>query len=92
MATFDTTLAAYGGDCSSLIPLGCNGDTPGCSGFTSMIEDLVVSSGDEIWIRVGGWQQGDAGTGTLSVQFSPALVDNLIAISQPGSGIIDVSW
>ncbi len=92
MATFDTTLAAYGGDCSSLVPLGCNGDSSGCTGYTSMIEDLVVSSGDEIWIRVGGWQQGDAGTGTLSVQFSPALVDNLIADSQPGSGIIDVSW
>lgn len=92
MATFDTTLAAYGGDCSSLVPLGCNGDTSGCTGYTSMIEDLVVSSGDEIWIRVGGWQPGDAGTGTLSVQFSPALVDNLIADSQPGSGIIDVSW
>ena len=92
MATFDTTLAAYGGDCSSLIPLDCNGDASGCSGYTSMIEDLVVSLGDEIWIRVGGWQLGDAGSGTLSVQFSPALVDNLIAESPSGSGIIDVSW
>ena len=92
MASFDTTLAVYGGDCASLIPLGCNGDTAGCSGFTSLIEDVIVSSGETLTIRIGGWQADDAGTGTLSVQFSPSLVDNLVATSNPGTGVIDVSW
>jgi len=92
MASFDTTLAVYGGDCTSLNPLACNGDSTGCSGFTSHIEDLIVSTGEVLTIRVGGWQEGDAGTGTLSVQFSPSLVDNLSVNSVAGTGAIDITW
>ena len=92
MANFDTTLAVYGGDCSGLIPLGCNGDSSGCGNFTSLISDVLVSPGEQLLVRVGGWQPGDAGTGTLLVQFSPALVENFSVSSIYGSGSLDVSW
>lgn len=92
MATFDTTLAVYSGDCSGPIPLDCNGDSTGCSNFTSLITDVMVTTGQQLLIRVGGWQIGDAGSGTLEVQFSPALVENFSVSSTEGSGILDVSW
>ncbi|MGE4632607.1 MAG: proprotein convertase P-domain-containing protein, partial [Planctomycetota bacterium] len=92
MATFDTTLAVYGGDCSGLVPLGCNGDSSGCSNFTSLVSDVIVATGDPLLFRVGGWQPGDAGTGTLQVQFSPALIENFMVSSNDGSGNLDISW
>jgi len=92
MANFDTTLAVYGGDCGGLVPLGCNGDSSGCSNYTSLVSDVLVATGDPLLIRVGGWQPGYAGTGTLQVQFSPALVENFSVSSIEGSGTLDVSW
>jgi len=91
-ADFDTTIAVYGGDCSGLIPLGCNGDFSGCSNFTSQVSDITVTTGQELLIRVGGWQAGSAGSGTLNLLFSPSLVENFSVTSAAGSGSIDVSW
>ncbi|MGE4618512.1 MAG: proprotein convertase P-domain-containing protein, partial [Planctomycetota bacterium] len=91
-ANFDTTLAVYDGDCGGLIPLACNGDFSGCSNFTSLVSDILVTTGQQLFIRIGGWQFGDAGSGTLEVQFSPALVENFSTNSLPGSGNLDISW
>jgi hypothetical protein len=46
--------------------LGCNDDFVGCAGFSSEIS-VPVSAGDEVRIRVGGWNDGNFGPATLTV-------------------------
>ncbi|MCZ6654944.1 MAG: hypothetical protein O7D91_18195 [Planctomycetota bacterium] len=46
--------------------LGCNDDAAGCAGFTSELT-VAVTAGDWLTIRVGGWQDGDMGTGNLTL-------------------------
>ena len=71
-ASYDTDLVVYDNSGPAPCPptdaelLACNDDTAGCDGFTSQI-DISVSAGDELLIRVGGWQEGDQGAGTLSL-------------------------
>jgi hypothetical protein len=66
-AAYDTDLVVYDGcDCDNLNLLACNDDAPGCSGFTSEVIVPVVS-GNCYKIRVGGWNDGDQGTGTLTI-------------------------
>ncbi|MDG2422863.1 MAG: dockerin type I domain-containing protein [Phycisphaerales bacterium] len=68
IASYDSDLVVYEGwNCDSLALLGCNDDGPGCEGYTSYLE-LDVTTGQQIMIRVGGWNEGDAGTGTLQVE------------------------
>jgi hypothetical protein len=67
-ADYDTDLVIYDGtDCSNLVLLGCEDDTSGCGGFTSTLSVDVIA-GNEYLIRVGGWNEGDQGTGTLTIQ------------------------
>jgi len=72
MADYDTKLAVYvGGGCpvgdGNL--LGCNEDTAGCAGYTSIVM-IPASVGQTYKIRVGGWL-GAQGTGILSVSCQP---------------------
>ncbi|MCA9290507.1 MAG: hypothetical protein KDA25_05230, partial [Phycisphaerales bacterium] len=71
-ASYDTDLAVYLGCDPSTCPpgdsqlLACNDDAPGCAGFTSEVT-IPVSCGQCYKIRVGGWNPGDAGAGTLTL-------------------------
>jgi len=70
-ASFDTDLALYSGcTCSGLTLLSCSEDAPGCAGGTSRAE-AFVSQGQCYKIRVGGRQNGDSGTGVLTVACFP---------------------
>ena len=65
-ATFDTDLVMYSGACGKLQQIACNGDDDSCSDYTSRI-NVNVTSGESYRIRVGGWESGQAGTGTLTL-------------------------
>ena len=72
-AAYDTSLALYKGDCSTLVA--CNGDTTGCSGFTSNIAAVPCNTGDVFYLRIGGYggdptPDGDFGAGTVTVAFT----------------------
>lgn len=69
IADYDTDLVVYDGIMCTpgdAEVLGCNDDTAGCSGFTSRVTVPVVA-GNGYLIRVGGFADGDVGTGMLSV-------------------------
>jgi len=66
---YDSDLVVYDGtDCANLGTslLGCNDDTSGCDGFTSMI-GVPVTEGNSYLIRIGGFNDGDFGTGTVNL-------------------------
>ena len=64
---YDTDLVVYDGtDCNNLTTLGCNDDFTGCAGFSSIVNVPVVS-GNSYLIRVGGFNDGDVGSGDLSL-------------------------
>ncbi|MDG2200827.1 MAG: hypothetical protein P8K80_06555, partial [Phycisphaerales bacterium] len=72
-ADYDTDLVVYEGtDCGSLTLLGCNDDDPdnACGGFEGGYEstlNIPVTDGGEYRIRVGGWNEGNFGTGLLVI-------------------------
>ena len=73
-ADYDTDLVVYAGrhpDDWTCPPgdgplLGCNDDADGCAGFTSEVT-VSVTAGNWYTIRVGGWENGDQGPGTVGV-------------------------
>ena len=71
-ADFDTRLAVYAA-CGDAVPLACNDDWKGCSGFTSRLEFTAVQ-GSEYLIRVGG--NADAGLGALIVSCAGGAPEN----------------
>ncbi len=74
-ADYDTDLVAYDGCDTALCPpgddllLACNDDEPGCAGFSSLMSFDVIA-GNCYKIRVGGWNPGDEGTGTVTIAYS----------------------
>jgi hypothetical protein len=68
--SFDTSLVVYRGtSCNNLKQVACNGDGEGeqdCQFYWSRISDLPVYVGDELWIRIGGYE-GAGGPGTLTL-------------------------
>ena len=72
-ADYDTDLVVYeGSDCGSLALLGCNDDDPdnACGSFDGGYEstlNIAVTDGTEYRIRVGGWNEGNQGTGLLVI-------------------------
>jgi len=68
--SFDTSLVIYRGtSCNDLEQIACNGDgdsETGCQFYWSRIGDLPVYAGDELWIRIGGYE-GAGGAGTLTL-------------------------
>jgi hypothetical protein len=71
-AQYDTDLAVYDGcdtaDCppGDDLLLACNDDAEGCPDFSSELT-IDVTCGNCYKIRVGGWNDGDAGTGTVTL-------------------------
>ncbi len=71
-ADYDTDLVVYAGcDTADCPPgddalLACSDDAVGCGGFTSELTVDVVA-GECYKIRVGGWNPGDQGNGTLTL-------------------------
>ena len=76
IATYDTAIQIFTGDCANLVPLTCNDDDASCSSFTSIAEVSDVPAGTDLLIRVGGFN-GEVGTGTVTLT------------STPGSGAAD---
>ena len=66
-ASFDTDLVVYRGACGNLVQLACNGDDDDCGGFTSRVQ-LAVTAETSYLIRIGGWEAGERGTGTLLIE------------------------
>ncbi|MCH2136489.1 MAG: hypothetical protein MK101_07900 [Phycisphaerales bacterium] len=75
-ASFDTSIVIYRGvDCGSLEQIACNGDGAGlspCQPYYSRVTDLLVETGDKIWIRIGGYE-GAGGPGTRTLEVSDPL-------------------
>lgn len=74
MASYDTKIEVYEGSCAALVSVACNDDTVpsgDCPGFTSIAEFMAVN-GTQYWVRIGGWQVGDFGTGDIVLSGPPA--------------------
>ena len=65
-ASFDTDLVVYSGTCSDKLQIACSGDDDNCADYTSQL-DVEVVSGEWYLIRVGGWENGNSGTGSLLI-------------------------
>jgi len=94
IATWDTDLLVYSGACGGgLTQLACNGDSGGCSTFTSLIENVAVTGGITYQIRVASWSEGTTGTGQLDVSFVPGgggAVENCTnGVDDDGDGLVD---
>ncbi|MGE4618459.1 MAG: dockerin type I repeat-containing protein [Planctomycetota bacterium] len=63
-SSFDTDLAIYTGGCGTLTQIACSGDS--CA-LQSEVLGVPVTAGTPVLIRVGGWQAGSAGAGTLTI-------------------------
>jgi hypothetical protein len=74
-AAFDTRLVVYDNSPAAPCPptnaqvLACNDDGAACAGFSSFLS-MGVSGGQDLLIRVGGFAEGDAGAGTLTLGVS----------------------
>ncbi|MEE2681318.1 MAG: hypothetical protein VX641_02990 [Planctomycetota bacterium] len=102
-ADFDTWLVVQEAVCDGPI-LACNDQNPECPGNTSQLEFEAVAGIDYL-IRVGGWQEGVIGEGTLSITQASSLGDIdsngvvngadlallLASWGQPGSGDLNGS-
>jgi Zn-dependent metalloprotease len=93
IASWDTDLLVYEGDCGSLLQIACNGDTGGCGNFTSVINDIPVSGGLTYQIRVASWSDGTTGSGQMDVAFvggGGGAVENCTnGVDDDGDGLID---
>eukprot|EP01002_Notosolenus_urceolatus_P010948 NODE_385_length_2130_cov_750.334455_g309_i0.p1 GENE.NODE_385_length_2130_cov_750.334455_g309_i0~~NODE_385_length_2130_cov_750.334455_g309_i0.p1 ORF type:complete len:483 (-),score=75.13 NODE_385_length_2130_cov_750.334455_g309_i0:682-2049(-) len=67
-ASYDTDLVVYSGcgQCAQMDMLKCQDDSNGCAGYTSTLA-TSVTGGSCYTVRVGGWNTGESGTGTLTV-------------------------
>ena len=62
----DSDIVVYEGSCGSMTQVACNGDGSGCGGYSSLTT-FNVSQGAYYLIRVGGWDSGSVGSGSLLV-------------------------
>ena len=69
-ATYDTAIEIFSGDCANLVPLTCNDDGAGCTGFTSIAAASNIAAGTDLFIRIGGFS-GSVGTGTVTLTSTP---------------------
>ncbi|MEE2718977.1 MAG: proprotein convertase P-domain-containing protein, partial [Planctomycetota bacterium] len=96
-ADYDTDLVVYEGtDCSNLTLLGCNDDDPdnACGGFEGGYESTLsvpVSDGGEYRIRVGGWNDGDLGTGLLVIDGPVGDCDEPCVGDYTDDGVVNVN-
>lgn len=71
LASFDTSLVVYEGDCSNQVA--CNGDAEADGACQQYHSALVLSAtaGETYYIRIGGWSDAEFGAGTLSIAVRP---------------------
>ena len=67
IVNFDTDIVVYRGGCDDQMQIGCNGDSDNCEDFTSFLQTSVVA-GEQYLIRIGGWENGNVGNGSLLIQ------------------------
>ncbi len=84
LITFDSDIVIYEGTCGSMAQVACNGDGTNCGGYTSHV-DFNVTAGANYMFRVGGWDSGSAGSGTLFVDGPGAgcATDPVVTIEYP---------
>ncbi|MCA9289540.1 MAG: hypothetical protein KDA25_00330 [Phycisphaerales bacterium] len=90
-ADYDTDLAVYNG-CDVCPPgdnelAGCNDDDSACAGFTSTVM-VGVSAGNCYKIRVGGWNAGDSGNGTVTITCTPGIPEDGCFGDLNGDGVV----
>ena len=69
LVDYDSEIVVYANtECSDLVVLGCNDDAPDCAGNSSRVIVPVVE-GQDYLIRLGGWTEGEIGSGEIFVQF-----------------------
>jgi len=70
-ASYDTAMAVYEGDCSNQVA--CSGDAEADGACQLYYAAVVLSAtaGETYYIRIGGWQEGDFGPGTLGIAVVP---------------------
>ena len=61
---YDSKMAAYDGDCTSLHEVGCNDDGANCTGFSSIMI-FPCEEGVEYLVRIGGYAEDMTGSGTF---------------------------
>ncbi len=95
-ADFDTDLVVYeGDDCSSLVLMGCNDDDPdnACGGSSGGYHSTVTINviRDQMYtLRVGGWNDGNLGTGVLLVDGPETGCDEPCEGDADGNGSVGV--
>lgn len=95
---FDTDLVVYSGECDALTQRACSGDESDCLlqgsatlSYNSRIEGLPVNEGEILYLRLGGWGDGQSGSGELLLEFAPAAISSVSGVSHPGSWEIEVT-
>ncbi|MEE2938925.1 MAG: hypothetical protein VX460_00940 [Planctomycetota bacterium] len=74
LASYDSVLEIYSGDCGSLVPVTCNDDGPGCSGFSSDAH-FNATAGTTYFVRVFGYNQF-TGAGHLFASYPDAVAND----------------
>jgi len=94
---FDTDVTIYeGADCLTKVQIACNGDDPaaplGCQAFSSG-GSFAATAGVGYLIRIGSFDPGVTGTGTLNIALNCApAVSNLTASFDCATGDVALGW
>ncbi|MBC8309847.1 MAG: hypothetical protein H8E83_04955 [Planctomycetes bacterium] len=81
---YDSDLVLYSGSCDTSVLVACNDDGTGCGSYSSLLE-APVQQGSSYLLRVGGWNNNSAGTGTLSLTIETSVSGDI-----NGDGTVDV--
>lgn len=92
-ADFDTKIGLFSGSCGSLTCVAGNDDGTGCSGFSSLLEDVLTTNGETYYVYVTGFDNTEFGafdlTMTCTTPPPPPVNDNVcdaIALSMGANG------
>ncbi|MCH8151805.1 MAG: hypothetical protein IH830_05480 [Planctomycetes bacterium] len=96
-ADYDTDLVVYDGcDCANLVLLGCNDDDAEhlCGGIPDhhSTVNVPVTQGSCYKIRVGGWNEGNFGTGVLHLAQGDTPPENDSCASRPAIDLGDTPF
>ncbi|OUU23872.1 MAG: hypothetical protein CBC13_04620, partial [Planctomycetia bacterium TMED53] len=90
---YDTDLSVYSGTCGALNLLGCDGDGSGLAGCQLFDSEVVtnVIAGENYIIRIGGFDVGGSGPGTLTITVGggPLVEDCTNGVDDDGDGLAD---
>ncbi|MFT4538569.1 MAG: hypothetical protein ACI835_001005 [Planctomycetota bacterium] len=91
-ANYDSKIAVYTGSCGSLVPLGCNDDGSGCSGFSSKLTLNNIVTSSTYYVQIGGFSTSDNGTGNLTIEPDSPPVGGTIGPDIAVSGVGNNDW